>query len=77
MKTKRCLAFMLPAAGLILAAGCDKLTRNHFDMIQLGVHDRYDVEKHIGDADDQLADLWSYERVDKHLNVFIPKQKRF
>jgi hypothetical protein len=53
-------------------AGCeDKLTRARFDMITINVDGKYDVEKMIGPPDDKLFDMWSYERVDEHLNVFI------
>ncbi len=56
---------------VLLTGGCDRLTRAHFDMIEVGHAERYDVEKTIGDADYELPDQWHYERVDKHLNVMI------
>ena len=53
--------------------GCeeDKLTRSRFDMITVSIDDTFDVEKMIGPPDDKVFEMWSYERVDKHLNVFI------
>ena len=60
------------ASALLTLTGCaDKLTRSHFDMIQIGHAEPYDVEKTIGEPSDKLGGYWHYERVDKHLNVMI------
>lgn len=61
------------ACGLLVTvfAGCDKLTRKNFDMITPNVDGKFDVEKMIGEPDDKLDDQWLYERIDKHLNVFV------
>ncbi|HEV8261141.1 MAG TPA: hypothetical protein VGM03_14480 [Phycisphaerae bacterium] len=61
---------------LLLLVGCDKLTRNHFEMIQQGVSDKDDVERTIGKPDHVLDDQWHYERVDKHLNVQVDFDER-
>lgn len=72
MTTTKVPSFAVLAVGIVfLSTGCDKLTRAHFDMIEVGHAERYDVEKTIGDPSDQLDDQWHYERVDKHLNVMI------
>lgn len=67
--------FLVVAIGLVGfgVAGCseDKLTRARFDMITIDIDDQFDVEKMIGPPDDKVFEMWSYERVDKHLNVFI------
>ena len=71
----RKLALLTIAAtcGLLALTGCaDKLTRAHFDMVQLGQAERYDVEMTLGeDHYPEVGDMWHYERVDKHLNVMI------
>ena len=73
MISKRIVSLgVLTVAALFALTGCaDQLTRQHFDMIQIGYADEYDVEKSIGEPSDKLDDVWHYERVDKHLNVMI------
>jgi len=66
------LAVLAATAGLMALTGCDKLTRKHFDMLQVGSSDRMEVEKTIGDdRHPGFDDLWHYERIDKHMNVLI------
>ena len=72
MKANRIVAVAgLAVCGFVVTTGCDKLTRSHFEMIQLTHAERFDVEKTIGDASYELPDQWHYERIDKHLNVMI------
>ena len=72
MTAAKLASFAVLAAGvLFLTTGCDQLTRAHFDMIEVGHAERFDVEKTIGDPSYQLDDQWHYERVDKHLNVMV------
>ena len=60
------------AAGLMLLCGCaDKLTRENYDLIAIDSWDRTSVEETLGEPTNQLDDRWHYERVDRHLNVFI------
>jgi acetyl-CoA acetyltransferase len=70
---KLALLTIAAACGLVTLTGCaDKLTRAHFDMVQLGQAERYDVEETLGkDHYPEVGDMWHYERVDKHLNVMI------
>lgn len=56
---------------LVALTGCDKLTRNHFELIQQGVDDKEDVERTLGRPDHVMGQAWHYERVDQHLNVQI------
>ena len=74
MNTRK-LAFLTIAAacGLAGLTGCaDKLTRLHFDMVQIGQAERYDVKETLGeDHYPELGNIWHYERVDKHINVLI------
>ncbi|MHC4090643.1 MAG: hypothetical protein ACYSUQ_06610 [Planctomycetota bacterium] len=72
MNVCRIAAYAIVAVcGVVVLTGCDKLTRSRFEMIQLDHAERFDVDKTIGPPDSKLPDYWLYERVDKHLNVFI------
>ncbi|UCG15784.1 MAG: hypothetical protein JSV19_10860 [Phycisphaerales bacterium] len=63
---------VLVGMGVILLSGCaDKLTRTHYDMIVVNTSDKFDVEQTLGEPTYKVGDQWHYERVDKHLNVFI------
>ncbi|MCK4658489.1 MAG: hypothetical protein KAV82_03115 [Phycisphaerae bacterium] len=70
--TKWTTGVMLAAGILLVSGGCaDKLTRSHFEMIELNISNTDDVARTIGDPSYKLDDQWHYERVDKHLNVII------
>ncbi|MFH0980608.1 MAG: hypothetical protein V2A79_03600 [Planctomycetota bacterium] len=72
MRTTRWMTGVILAAGTVAAVGgCDKLTRNHYEMIQQSVSTTDDVARTIGDPSDKLPGQWHYEREDKHLNVII------
>jgi len=72
MTASRTAAYaVLAVCGIAALSGCDKLTRAHFEMIQLNHAEHYDVEKTIGPPSDKMDDMWHYERVDKHLNVMV------
>jgi len=73
MTARKLASLLVLAAGVVfLTTGCDQLTRAHFDMIEVGHAERYDVEKTIGDDHyPEVGNQWHYERVDKHLNVMI------
>ena len=73
MNATKLASFAALAVGFIcLGAGCDKLTRQRFDLIDVGHAERYDVKMTIGDdRDPEVGNMWHYERVDKHLNVMI------
>jgi hypothetical protein len=72
MKLMRWTAGVVLAAGALgLLVGCDKLTRNHYEMLEQNVSTTDDVQRTIGHPDYKLEGQWHYERVDKHLNVFI------
>ncbi len=64
---------LLIAIGLLLlvSSGCDPLTRAHFDMIKVNVDTKSDVKELIGPPTNKLDDEWHYQRMDKHLEVFI------
>ena len=64
------LLLVAVAAGLF-CTGCDQLTRDHFDMITVGVDAKPDVERMIGEPTNKLDDQWHYQRMDKHLEVFV------
>jgi hypothetical protein len=63
------VALVLSAA--LVLSGCDKLTRNHYEMIQQNVSNTDDVQRTIGDPNYRVDGQWHYDRVDKHLNVII------
>jgi len=70
---RRMGAVLLTGMGFVFVLGgcADKLTRAHYDMIVVNTSDKLDVDKTLGKPDTVLDDQWHYERVDKHLNVFI------
>ena len=56
----------------VCLCGCaDKLTRERYEMIEVDVSSKVDVEYTLGEPTSRLSDQWHYERPDKHLNVFI------
>ena len=55
----------------VLTGCADKLTRSHYEMIVVDTSTKLDAEKTLGDPSYRLDDQWHYERVEKHLNVFI------
>jgi hypothetical protein len=72
IRPDRLTALLAATISLTLTSGCaDKLTRHHFDMIQVGVAREYDVEQTIGEPDQKMSSLWNYERLDDHLIVLI------
>ena len=72
MRMMRRATGVVLVAGVVLAVGgCDRLTRNHYDMIVQNVSSTDDVAKTIGDPSYKVPGQWHYERVDKHLNVII------
>ena|GEM_PF-3185298 len=62
---------VLAVGAVLVVGGCDKLTRNHYDMIVQDVSTTDDVARTIGDPSYEVPGQWHYERVDKHLNVII------
>ncbi len=56
---------------ITLIAGCDPLTRNHYEIITVDVDTRTDVKHIIGEPTRSIDGQWHYERPEKHLNVFI------
>jgi outer membrane protein assembly factor BamE (lipoprotein component of BamABCDE complex) len=56
---------------LVATTGCDTLTYNRFDTIEVGVSQKVDVQKTLGTPSYTLKDEWHYERSDRHLNVLI------
>ncbi len=72
MKLVKWTAGLTLAVGMfVVLAGCDKLTRNHYEMIQQNVSSMDDVERTIGKPDYRLDGQWHYDRVDRHLNVVV------
>lgn len=69
--TKWITGVVFMAGILMVLGGCDKLTRNHYEMIVLNVSTTDDVSRTIGSPNIKMDDQWHYERVDKHLNVII------
>jgi hypothetical protein len=63
---------ILALAVLVAAlAGCDKLTREHFDQIRVRQDAQADVVRLIGPPDFKLPGQWHYEREDRHLIVRV------
>ncbi len=72
MKTRSNVLMSLAAVVFLGSlVGCDNLTTERYEMITVNVDKEFDVQKMIGSPDNRLGDRWHYERVDKHLNVFI------
>lgn len=71
----RPLGLAISAAVLLaLCAGCErKFTRQNFDMIHVGVDERFDVEKIIGKPTSTFgdSDQWYYEDEDEHYSALI------
>ena len=55
--------------------GCDTLTRERFDMINVDSSTKVDVQYTLGRPSTQLPDRWQYERPVRHLNVFVDFHK--
>lgn len=51
--------------------GCDPLTRNRFELINVDISTKVDVEHTLGKPTTLLPDRWHYERPVRHLNVFV------
>ena len=62
------LALLLP---LFLAGCAEKFTRQNFNLLQVGVDERYDVDKLLGHPTNDLHDQWYYEHRDKHYSALI------
>lgn len=65
---------ILLAAFTLLLVGCErKFTRDRFDMIKVGVDERYDVAKILGDPTTTFSDSdqWFYEDEDDHYQALI------
>jgi len=68
---KSLCAVLAIGVSVAMLSGCDNLTRERYEMITVNVDREMDVAKMIGDPDYRMPEKWHYERVDKHLNVFI------
>ncbi len=72
MKTQsRLMLTVLAGAVLLAMTGCDKLTRSRYELIRVQIDTKDDVERLIGDPTHALPTRWHYERMDKHLEVFV------
>jgi hypothetical protein len=69
--TRRHVHTLALSAAVAALAGCEKLTRERFEMIRVQMDAKADVEKLIGPADYKLPSQWHYERDDQHLVVRI------
>ncbi len=52
-------------------AGCDRLTRDRFDLLQVNTSNMTDVQKTLGDPTYRRDREWHYERASQHLNVLV------
>lgn len=57
--------------GLLTLAGCRKLTRERFDMIQQGVDDQEDVRQILGKPRYVADGVWHYEDLHRHVNAQV------
>ncbi|MCP4590523.1 MAG: hypothetical protein GY842_07255 [bacterium] len=72
MRTKGWIpGLALGLVGILAVCGCDKLTRNHYEMIVQNVSTTDDVARTIGPPSHELPGQWHYTREDKHLTVII------
>lgn len=62
------LVLLLP---LFLAGCAEKFTRQNFDLLQVGIDERYDVDQLLGHPTNDLHDEWYYEHQDKHYSALI------
>jgi outer membrane protein assembly factor BamE (lipoprotein component of BamABCDE complex) len=67
------LSLVLGLAALSLLAGCHKrlFTRDHFEMIQVGVDNREDVQHILGKPAADLTDQWQYDDGKRHYSAVI------
>lgn len=57
---------------MVLALGCaEKFTRDRFDMITTGVDDQEDVQRILGEPQQQTATQWYYEDLDDNVHARI------
>ncbi|MEE9295230.1 MAG: hypothetical protein V3W34_09770 [Phycisphaerae bacterium] len=69
---KRTGASMIVAAmALTTLTGCDPLTRDRFQMIDVRTSTDVDVRYTLGQPTLRRNDQWHYQRPDRHLNVII------
>ena len=61
----------LAVLAFICLAGCDPLTRDRFELIQVNESTLDDVEHTIGDPSRRIPGQWQYERPDRHITVLI------
>jgi hypothetical protein len=62
-------ALLVVLAGFV---GCQKpFTRDNYEMIQVNVDDKYDVEMMIGAPEQDLDDHWIYDDLDEHYSAMI------
>ena len=61
----------LTVAVMLVAAGCETLTRSRFEMISVNASTRDDVRQTLGPPSHELGERWQFERPERHLNVLI------
>ncbi len=60
------------AAVLLVNAGCkEKLTRQRYDILQVGVDTKLNTEATLGEPDKIMGDTWRYDKHDRYLFVRI------
>lgn len=67
-----CSTFLVVVAATF--CGCaqpDRVGRENYSQVRTGVHTADDVAAILGEPDSKLADMWIYQRPDRHLNVII------
>lgn len=69
---RRLPAPLLLVGGVVLLAGCEsKLNRQNFEMIRVGVDEREDVRRILGEPDADMTDVWIYDDVDDYKTAQI------
>lgn len=71
MRAKQWMTALVGLAALWTVGCAEKFTRERFDMVQVGVDDREDVEKLLGEPRHDLVNEWYYENMDKHIHARV------
>ncbi len=70
--TRRTSGWLPLAGALVLLAGCARpFTREHFEMLQVGVDDREDVRYVLGKPTADLQDQWFYDDLKRHYSAVV------
>ncbi len=70
-RTAKCFFALVSLMLITTQFGCDPLTRNRYDLLQIDASDKTDVELSFGKPTVRHPNQWIYQRSGKHLNVIV------